>query len=139
MTEPKLQTHMRLSPSRTVQAARMLITDVQLWTQHARARDAWGRRCKPNSLRATQWSMNGALAVVSNPHGIAPPYLLRRLDRLAIELGMVTCLFPEPYDEWKDGCFEIWESCDDFNDYRTHADVLNLMDTVALGLQEVGL
>ena len=129
---------LRMAPSKTLRAARMLITDVSLWTQRARARNASYRRCGPNDPEATQWSLNGAIAVVSNPQGVTPPYLLRRLDIAVIELGVSRRLFPEPGEVWASGCFELWESCDDFNDNRTHAEVLDLMDMVAQGLQEAG-
>ena len=129
---------MRMSPSKTLRAARTLITDVSLWTQRARARNSSYRRCPPNDPAATQWSLNGAIAIVSNPQGVTPPYLLRRLDLAVIEMGLVQRLFPQPGEEWAAGCFEIWESCDDFNDNRTHADVLELMDITAQGLQEAG-
>lgn len=138
MTNTMHRAHMRMTPSRTVQAARMLITDIQLWTQHARARDPRGRKCSPSAYNASQWSLNGAIAVVSNPMGVTPPYFLRRFDRFVVEHRLVNIVFPEPGDEWADACFEIWESCDDFNDMRSHAEVLNLMDNVAYALQKAG-
>jgi hypothetical protein len=129
---------MRLRPSQTMRAARLLITDVYVWTQHARARDASGRNCKPNDPRACSWSMNGAIAVVSNPHGVTPPFLLRRLDFMVMELGKVNRLFPQQGEPHHATCAEVWESSDDFNDFRTHADVLNLMDAAYVWLYERG-
>lgn len=129
---------MRLKPSETLRAARLLITDVLLWTQHARARDGRGRRCAPNDPRATQWSINGAIGVVSNPYGVTPPYLLRRLDMALIKRNAVQRLFPVAGDEWAGECPETWESCDDFNDTRAHVEVLTLLDTVARELQGAG-
>jgi hypothetical protein len=129
---------MRLCPSETLRAARVLITDVRVWSQHARARNSRGRKCDPNDPDAVQWSMTGAIAVVSNRHGVTPPFLLKRLDRMVVELGLVRRLFPVAGDEWEAGCFPIWESCDDFNDFRTHADVLELLDAAAAELREEG-
>lgn len=121
-------TLMRLRPSDTVRAARLLISDPYLWTQNARARDISGRRCAANHPDASSWSLNGALAVVSNPFGITPKWLLSALDQLVQELGFSTVLWEGPP--------ALHTTCDDFNDEHNHADVMNLLDTAYTWLRE---
>jgi hypothetical protein len=113
---------MRLSPADTFKAARMLISSSYVWTQNARARDSHGNKCAPNDPDASQWSINGALAVVSNPQGITPTWLLQCLDQLVVECGQAELLYSE-------GGVLLWSNCDDLNDDRSHADVLNLLTT----------
>lgn len=112
---------MRMRPSDTLSAARLLISDGRLWTQGARARDSKGRKCPPNDPSATQWSMTGAIAVVSNPYGITPVWMLQQLDWLAMYLGLVECLYHTD-------SIILWHSCDDMNDERPHADVMQFLD-----------
>jgi len=112
---------MRMRPSDTIRAARMLISDGRLWTQGARARTTKGYKCAPNHYEATQWSMNGAIAVVSNPYGITPVAIMQQLDWLAMHLGLVECLYHT-------SSIILWHSSDDFNDERAHADIMQFMD-----------
>lgn len=101
--------------------ARILLSDPILWAQGARARDVNGVRVKPHHPRAACWSVNGAIAIASNPWGITPPPLLRLLDGIVREWGLVQPLI------CVDG-FEIWEDSDDFNDQRPHRFILALLD-----------
>ena len=111
-------------PQEIFRIARMLLTDIELWSQGARARDEDGHPCLPHDARACQWSMNGALAIASNPYGITPPALLELLDGIVKEWKLVERLYLE-------GGVELWETCDDFNDHRPHRFVLALLDEAA--------
>lgn len=113
--------------------ARMLLSDIELWAQGARARDERGLPCKPHSPRAICWSLNGALAVSSNPYGITPPSLLEVLDGIVREWGLVQRLYLSEYGH------EVWEDCDDFNDQRPYRFVLALLDeaVVQTGTREL--
>jgi hypothetical protein len=118
---------MKHTPRDTLRIARMLLDNPVLWTQNAMARDAKGQRVKPNSPRAVCWSLNGAIAIASNPQGITPPPILRLLDDIVREWGMVSPV-------WLEGP-EIWESCDDFNDQRPHRFILALLDEAITRLE----
>lgn len=108
--------------------ARILLSDITLWTQNAHARDELGQRVKPNHPAAVCWSINGAIAIASNPYGITPPSIHRLLDSIVREWGMVQPLFQE-------GGVEIWEDSDDFNDQRPHRFILALLDEAILRLE----
>jgi hypothetical protein len=75
--------------------------------------------------------MNGAIAVVSNHYGITPVWLLQQLDNLAVQLRLVECMY---YTD----SFVLWQSCDDLNDERSHADIMRFMDAAASWLQDNG-
>ena len=122
---------MRLSPADTIKAARMLISSPYLWTQNARARDSRGNKCAPNDPDAAQWSLNGAIAVVSNPRGITPTWMLKCLDQLVYDVGQAKDLY------YSDHTF-LQYSCDDYNDDRNHTDVINLMTTAEAWMRENG-
>jgi len=115
-------------PSDAFYMARELLGDSSRWTQGARARDVEGLPVFPHSPRATRWSMNGALAVVSNPWGITPPRLLQTLDRIARECQLVSvlCRYEVGGIRW-----DLWESADDFNDQRPHNYILRLLELAA--------
>ena len=118
---------MKHTPRDTLRIVRMLLENPMLWAQGARARDVQGRRVTPNSPRAVCWSLNGALAIASNPQGITPPSLLRLLDGIVKEWGMVAPV-------WTEGP-EVWETCDDFNDQRPHRFILALLDEAITRLE----
>lgn len=101
---------------------RVFLSSEVLWTQGARARDEDGRIVKPHSPRAVCWSINGALALASNPLGVTPPVLLRVLDYLARQHGLARRCSPQG----------MWEDVDDVNDNCTHATVLGLLDDASL-------
>ena len=107
--------------------ARMLLSDVRLWAQGARARDIEGHRVQPHDPRAVCWSVSGAIAIASNPHGITPPKIIKLLDEIVKEWKLVAIIWPPP-DVDPAGCPEIWESSDDFNDARPHRFILALLD-----------
>ena len=115
---------MRRPAVEVLRIARRLLNDPQLWTQEARARDLRGRPVRPNSPKAACWSLGGALAVASNQYGITPPTILRMLDLIVREWGMVDKLWP---DDDTPGP-EIWECAEDYNDIRPHHFVLALLD-----------
>ena len=88
----------------------VLLSDSSKWTQHAHARGAGGEAVKPTSPDATCWCVLGALARISNCHGIIDPQLIRYLDAFV---------------EWKyPGAFSNFG---DFNDYYTHPVVMGLL------------
>ena len=118
---------MKHSPRDTLRIARMLLENPVLWTQGARARDSQGKRVKPNAPTAVCWSVSGAIGIASNRWAIAPPELLRMLDSIVKEWGMVAPV-------WLDGP-EIWEGCDDFNDQRPHRFILALLDEAITRLE----
>jgi hypothetical protein len=118
---------MKHSPRDTLRIVRMLLENPLLWAQGARARDAQGKRVKPHDPKAVCWSVNGALAIASNSRGITPPSMLRYLDSIVKEWGMVAPV-------WLDGP-EIWEGCDVFNDERPHRFILALLDEAIARLE----
>jgi hypothetical protein len=111
------------SPHDIFRIVRMLLSDVELWAQGARARDENGEPCKPHSPHACCWSLSGALAIASNPYGVTPPVLLKFLDGIVQEWKLAQCYFRDP-----DTGYEIWEDCDDYNDNRPHRFLLALLD-----------
>lgn len=111
-----------------VRIARILLSDINLWTQSANARDEYGKRVKPNHPSAVCWSMSGAIAIASNPYGITPPSLLKLLDGIVREWGLVQLLAQTPD-------FELWENSDDFNDKRPHPFILALLDEATIRLE----
>jgi hypothetical protein len=111
---------MKRTPRDTLRIVRMLLDNPLLWTQGARARDEKGHRVRPNAPTAVCWSINGAIAIASNERAITPPSLLRFLDGIVKEWGMVAPV-------WLDGP-EIWDGCDVFNDERPHRFILALLD-----------
>lgn len=118
---------MKRPANEILRIVRMLLENPILWTQGARARDAKGKRVKPNDPRAVCWSLNGAIAIASNEQGITPPELLRLLDGIVKEWGMVAPV-------WLEGP-EVWEGCDDFNDQRPHRFILALLDEAITRLE----
>lgn len=115
-------------PHEILRIARILLTDISLWTQGARARDALGKKVKPHDPRAVCWSLNGAIAIASNPHGITPPGLLMFLTNIVKEWRLIVLLYKA--DE-----FELWEDVDDFNDQRPHRFILALLDEAITRLE----
>ena len=89
--------------------ARDLLTNPARWTRRATARDIHGNKTHPGSQHAFRWCIEGAVAICSNPGGIAPPAVLKFLDHIAAEaFGM--------------------ESVNLFNDQHDHEDVLIFLD-----------
>lgn len=120
-------------PNQILRIARLLLSDIRLWAQGARARDEEGKPVSPNHPRACCWSITGAIAVASNPQGLVPPYFLRILDALAFELGMLKPLMPpiNPQQEQLDALLAptiTHESVDEMNDYGQHDEILLLLD-----------
>jgi hypothetical protein len=124
---------MHREPVEIVRIARMLLDDIELWAQGARARTSTGRPCSPNHPDASAWSITGALAVASNPWGICPPFFLKILDARALELGLLRLVAPPetPREAYLDGFLPptiTHESVDEMNDYCPHVHVLELLD-----------
>jgi hypothetical protein len=125
-------------PVEVLKIARILLDDMWLWSQGARARDEEGLPVPPNHPRACCWSITGAIAVASNPYGITPPFFLRVLDARAWELGLLRRVMPplSRRDEELDAQLPptmTYDSVDDFNDYCYHGHVLELLDsTIAM-------
>jgi hypothetical protein len=120
-------------PNQILRIARILLSDILLWSQGARARDESGRAVPPNHPNACCWSLTGAIAVASNPQGLVPPYFLRILDVLAFEMGLLRRVM-NPVSAREQELDELLcpsithESVDEMNDYCHHAHVLQLLD-----------
>ena len=121
------QALMKHSPRDTLRVVRVLLEDPLLWAQNSRARDAQGRKVRPNDPSAVCWSLNGAIAIASNVRAITPPSLLRFLDSIVREWGMVAPVW--------EGDPKVWETCDDFNDQRPHRFILALLDEAIARLE----
>ena len=81
-----------LSPADTERCADILLGAIVLlghypnWCQGKVAVSTDGRCVKTSSPEAVAWSIEGAVAKLSNPQGIAPPNLLWYLDHLVYVL-----------------------------------------------------
>lgn len=60
--------------------AQSLLSNEDLWCAGAHALDAERHKVRANDPKAIAWSLEGAVALVSNQYGIAPPAILKLLD-----------------------------------------------------------
>ena len=100
---------LRGSVVETLRIARCFLSQPGIWTIGAFARDAAGNKVKPNSPKACQFSLHGAIAVSCNKRGIIPPFIIKLLDDIV--------------QEWNLG-----ERASDYNDERPIEMVLALLD-----------
>ena len=63
-----------------------LLSDYPRWCQGAYAASADGRIVKAGSPEAVAWSIEGAVGICSNEHGVVPLFILEYLDQLVFEL-----------------------------------------------------
>jgi hypothetical protein len=101
---------LRVSVQETLRIARCFLSQPGIWTQGAFARDASGRKVKPNSSSACQFDLHGAIAVSCNERAVIPPCILQLLDSIVRDWNMGEC-------------------ATEFNDMRPLELVLALLDT----------
>jgi hypothetical protein len=78
-----------------------LIGDYRFWCQDAQACTTDRRPVRPRDPNATFWSIEGAIGYVSNQAGVVPPFIVRYLDALVLEItgcGMGVGWFNDTYD-----------------------------------------
>ena len=73
------------TPVDILRATRMFLSNSVLWTSNAVARDENDEIVRPNSPRAVAWSVEGAIAMMSNTSAIFPLFFARLLDRIIHE------------------------------------------------------
>lgn len=73
------------TPYQVLAKAKELISDSSRWAREATAQDSRGNRVHPSDTLAIKWDVEGAVAICSNPHGIAPPAILKFLDDIVLE------------------------------------------------------
>jgi hypothetical protein len=69
-------------PLDIMRMARLFLSEEILWTSEALARDDAGNNVRPNNPRASSWSVEGALALMSNESATLPLYFARVLDHV---------------------------------------------------------
>ncbi len=69
-------------PISILRAAKLFLSQEILWTANALARDDDGNVVRPNSPRASSWSVEGVIAILSNAVAIFPLYFARLLDHV---------------------------------------------------------
>jgi len=78
------------SPKDILQRAYDRISDPEWWAVGAQALNENGGMVPPHDTTAVRWSVQGAVALASNPYGILPPYFMQLLDEVAEEYGVIT-------------------------------------------------
>lgn len=67
-------------PLDILRMTRIFLSDRVLWCSQAVAMDNEDRNVRPNSPNATSWSVEGAVALISNRKGWYPRYFMRLFD-----------------------------------------------------------
>ena len=93
---------------KALQEVRKLLRNDVYWTRHESARDANGKFCRPDSPKACQWCLEGAVVRVTN-------------DDTYLRIQVIDAL-----DQTIDTHTDIPEFNDDY--LTTHQDVLNVIN-----------
>lgn len=96
------------SPRTILLRALWVLRDPSRWVNYTRAADVDGRAVAVDDPDAVRWSIEGAVAMASNPHGILPQFFMKLLDDVSREL----------YQEDSVNCLE---------DYCDHAAVVRVL------------
>lgn len=90
--------------------ARQLLTDIESWCQYSMATTVDGLAVRSEDPLAAKWSIEGAVAKVSNEWGICPPSVLQFLDSVVFDY------------------VGIDENVGYFNDNTSHEAMLDFLD-----------
>ena len=79
------------TPQNVLLRALWVLRDPNRWVAHCRAADIQGNPVPPTDPRAYKWCLEGAVAMASNPDGVMPPYFMKLLDEVVMELYREEC------------------------------------------------
>jgi len=83
------------TPRNILLRALWVLRDPNRWVNYSRAVDDEGHAVAVDDPAATRWSIEGAVAMASNPHGILPQFFMKFLDEVSLALYQeesVNCL-----------------------------------------------
>ena len=100
--------------------ARRIITPKESYTSDKLAEDAQGNAVKPLSSEAIKWNVEGALARVSNAHGVTPPDVLQFLDEYMQTYLEQSNLNIDP---------QYFSNFGDFGSFVSHEVLLHFLDS----------
>lgn len=83
------------TPQNVLLRALWVLRDPNRWVSFSRAVDEDFNSVPVNDPRAARWSIEGAVAAASNPEGVLPPFFMKLLDEVSLELyreESVNCL-----------------------------------------------
>jgi hypothetical protein len=83
------------TPQSILLRALWVLRDPNRWVSFHRAADVNYNWVPANDPRAVRWSIEGAVAMACNPEGVLPPFFMKLLDEVSLELyreESVNCL-----------------------------------------------